>query len=291
MKAILRKIYPRVDFRLLDRVWADTVAFFEGRYPGYRKCTTEYHDLKHTTDALLATARLIDGVRIAGGKFEDDDAILALVSALLHDVGYIQQEWDAEGTGGKYTLVHVERSIAFMHSYFAEHALPGEKAELVESMIRCTGIAEEVAAIPFPSTDTALLGRITGTADFTGQIADRIYLEKLLFLYREFHEAGIPGYGCEMDLLKKTAGFYRMMRRRLEQELGNLMPYFVNHFKTRWGVDRNLYVECMENNLAYLQEITRDHGDDYRGKLKRGGVVNRLCREERYVFSPLAGHS
>ena len=31
-------------------------------------------------------------------------------------------------------------------------------------------------------------------ADLVGQMSDRAYLEKLLFLYYEFKEAGFPGY-------------------------------------------------------------------------------------------------
>ena len=38
------------------------------------------------------------------------------MSALMHDIGYIQEQSE-QGTGGQYTLEHVERSAAFFERY------------------------------------------------------------------------------------------------------------------------------------------------------------------------------
>ena len=100
------------------------VKLFRGNYPGYQKCNTWYHDLKHTTDCLLAMARLLHGASLNGLPLPDRDVVLGLTAALFHDTGYIQAEDDLEGTGAKYTLVHVERSVAFMEKYFARPAFP-----------------------------------------------------------------------------------------------------------------------------------------------------------------------
>ena len=53
--------YPGEDLAPLWRAFDDMKALFAGRYPGYLACDTLYHDLRHTLDMTLATARLIDG--------------------------------------------------------------------------------------------------------------------------------------------------------------------------------------------------------------------------------------
>ncbi|NVM25221.1 MAG: hypothetical protein HWN70_04800, partial [Desulfobacterales bacterium] len=57
VRAIVLMMFQEFDFETLDRVFGDIVRLFRGEYPGYRKCTTQYHDLKHATDTFLAMAR------------------------------------------------------------------------------------------------------------------------------------------------------------------------------------------------------------------------------------------
>jgi hypothetical protein len=76
---------------------------FAGRYPGYSKCNTRYHDLEHTTDTFLAMARLIHGAVEAGRAIDRHMVLPGLVGTLLHDIGYIQTDGDRAGTGAKYT--------------------------------------------------------------------------------------------------------------------------------------------------------------------------------------------
>jgi hypothetical protein len=133
-----------------------------------------------------------------------------------------------------------------------------------------------VSEIDFRSQETELLGKMLGTADLLGQMADRIYLEKLLFLYHEFKEAGMVEYNSELDLLKKTIDFYTMTKRRLAAELGGINEYIHYHFKVCWNVDRDLYMEAIEKNIHYLKILLDQHDEDYREHLSRGGVVVKL---------------
>jgi hypothetical protein len=48
------------------------------------------------------------------------------------------------------------------------------------------------------------------------------------------------------------------------------------HFKVRWNLDRDLYMEAIENNIHYLKLILENHEKDYRDYLKRGDIVRRL---------------
>jgi hypothetical protein len=115
-----------------------------------------------------------------------------------------------------------------------------------------------------------------GTADLLGQMADRTYLEKLLFLFYEFREGGVRGYDNELDLLKKTIDFYTIIRKRFASELDSVNEYMRYHFKVRWNLDRDLYMEAIENNIHYLKLILENHEKDYRDYLKRGDIVRRL---------------
>jgi hypothetical protein len=132
----------------------------------------------------------------------------------------------------------------------------------------------------FPTSSAALLGKMIATADLLGQLSDRIYLEKLLFLYREFRESNIVGYTSELELLNNTVGFYRVMQVRLDGILGNVRHYMVNHFRARWQIETDLYQEAIANNIAYLNRLLASHQRDYRARLKREGIVAKLERIE-----------
>ena len=110
---IVFTIFPEFDFEPVNRAFGDVVKLFRGEYPGYRKCNTEYHDLKHTTDAMLAMMRLTHGAILRGEALCQKHVTLGLLSSLFHDTGYIQTSDDDLGTGAKYTLVHIQRSIEF----------------------------------------------------------------------------------------------------------------------------------------------------------------------------------
>ena len=51
------------------------------------------------------------------------------------------------------------------------------------NLIACTGLRVVIDNIKFQSKTEKLLGCMLGTADYLGQMSDRTYLEKLLFLY------------------------------------------------------------------------------------------------------------
>lgn len=281
VKIIARMMFPEFDFKPLGRVFEDTVKLFAGDYPGYRGCNTEYHDLRHTTDVFLATARLVHGVHISGYAFSKETFNLGLIGALMHDVGYIQTDGDNEGTGAKYTLIHVWRSIEFMERYFRENGFAEEDCEKCRSLIKSSALELEFKDIPFGSDEIEMMGKILLAADLLGQMADRLYLEKLLFLVQEFSEGHVKGYNSELDLLEKTIGFYEMIRKRFSHELGNVDKHMQGHFKARWNIDSDLYKNYMENNIKYLKYLLDNHTHGYRGRLRRGGVVEKLEKLEK----------
>jgi len=272
VRAIALMMFPEFDFETVYRVFKDIVRLFRGEYPGYRKCNTEYHDLKHTTDAFLAMARLMHGALVRGENLTREQANLGLICALMHDTGYIQTLDDDVGTGAKYTRIDTKRSIVFMKKYIADNGFSKEDFKNHPDILKCTGLDTKINGIRFESRQIELLCKMLGTADLLGQMADRNYIEKLLFLFYEFREGGVPGYGSELDLLKKTIDFYAMTQKRVAHELDSVNEYIRYHFKARWNLDRDLYMEAIENNINYLKFLLENHEKDYRDHLRRGEI-------------------
>lgn len=253
VKNIVLLIYKKVDFNKFEQVFNDILKLFDGHYPGYRRCNTFYHDLSHTMDCLLVTAKLIHGAGLNGIVFTPRDVTLGLISALMHDTGYIQAEEDNTGTGAKYTVSHIERSIEFMQKYFHDNAFPSDYLPICSDFLRCTGLDVKIAEIKFQSREHEILGQILGTADLIGQMANENYLEKLPFLYDEFKEGGVPGYKNKFDLLKKTPAFWEMVKKRLVIELGHVDRYLRDYVWVLWGINQDLYRQAIERNMERLQ--------------------------------------
>ena len=281
VRTIALMMFEEFDFDILNHIFKDVMRLFRGEYPGYRKCNTEYHNLKHTTDTFLAMARLVHGAFVSGEKFTKEQVTLGLICALMHDTGYIQTLDDDIGTGAKYTGIDTKRSIVFMDKYIAGSGFSKEDFKHHPNILICAGLDVEIKKIQFDSRQTELMCKMLGTADLMGQMADRTYLEKLLFLYYEFKEGGIMGYADELDLLKKTMDFYDMTQKRFTNVLGGMNKYMRYHFKARWNLDKDLYMEAVNNHIHYLEFILENHEKDYRGHLKRGGMVEKLNKKQK----------
>jgi len=285
IKHILSLIDPDVNQAFLGKVLNDTVALFKGRYPGYRASTAKYHDLSHTLAVALAMARLMHGSFLKGYRFDPVNLNLGITAALFHDVGYIQSQGDHEGSGAKYTVGHEKRSIAFMQRYLSEKDFPPGEIENCGQIIRCTIMDLTPQTFLFDSEEIKVLGLSVGSADLMAQMADRLYLEKLLLLFKEFEEAALPGFDSEVELLRKTVWFYETIaKKRLKQDLGKIYLNMRHHFLGRWKVDRDLYVEAIEKNIDYIKHLSRlckKNFDCYLQNLRRGGIVEEMFGRRR----------
>ncbi|MDD5628130.1 MAG: hypothetical protein PHU21_03630 [Elusimicrobia bacterium] len=275
---LLRLMSPGLALAPVKAAFQDMKRLFAGRCPGWRACNTEYHDVHHTTDTLLAMMRLMHGAFVTGLRFSDADLVAAALSAMFHDSGYIQAEDDTEGTGAKYTACHVERSVVFLAGYLKPRDFPADYPALTRSLLLCTGLHVDIASIRFAPGNAKLLGQMLGAGDLLGQMSARTYLEKLLFLYHEFQEGRIPGFVDEFDMLQKTFAFNEETRRRLAQELGGVDRFMRPHFRARWGVDRDLCAEAIAQNLESLRGVIAAGPEQYRERLRRDGLVEKLER-------------
>ena len=255
IRTIIGLAYKNFNFKQFDQVFRDILKLFHGHYPGYRRCNTFYHDLSHTLDCLLVTAKLIHGAFLNGVVFTHRDVSLGLISALMHDTGYIQAEEDNQGTGAKYTFSHIQRSIDFMKKYFHDHGFPAQCASICSNFLKCTGLDVNIAEIKFQSREHEILGKILGTADLIGQMANENYVEKLPFLYDEFKEGGVQGYRDRFDLLQQTPAFWEMVKKRLDLELGQVDRYLRDYLRVLWGINQDLYRQAIDRNMDRLHSF------------------------------------
>lgn len=271
---IVRHINHEYDFTLARCAFIDVLCLFRGEYPGYCAIKTPYHDLHHTMDVFLCSVRLMHGVHLSGVKLKDHEMTLIMLATLMHDIGYAQFQHENSGSGAQFTLTHVGRGIKFMQDYLPEHHFPPEFASPLVALMNSTNPGIRFDEISFPDQRTRLLAQIVGSADIVGQMSDRTYLEKLLFLYLEFKEANFGNYSSLHDLLRQTKNFYEDTRqKKLDGTFNCIYKYLSLHFMVFLGVDNNFYIEAIEKNIDYLTKIISLDETEYLSMLKRGGIV------------------
>lgn len=274
IRLLLDMAYPAFDSTRLYNAYLNTARLYNGRYPGYRSCNTRYHDFSHATETCLALTRIIHGAKAAGREFTHQDITTSLIAALLHDVGFIQQADDVEGTGAKYTVTHVARSESFLTEHAKAYALSAADVENGRCMILFTDLNIPMESIDTNEADIRELGELLGAADLLAQMADRYYLEKLLYLYDEFEEANLGNYDSPVDMLHKTLSFFGIVDNRLADISDKVDTYLMYHFRTRWQIDRNLYASAINNHHVYLEKILTIPDADPRQHLRRDPFKN-----------------
>ena len=277
VRRIYLALYPGASSARIDSAFSDLEALYDGRYPGYHACDTEYHNIQHVLDVTLAMARLMQGyehARIGPEPLGASLFGLGIVTALFHDCGYVRERDDTvHRYGGELTRIHVSRGAAFLRKYLPRIGM-GDMADAAAALIHFTGYEIPVAQIEVPSLHHKLLGSLLGSADIIAQMSDRCYLEKCRDrLYPEFVAGGIARrqlpdgreevmYASADDLLRKTPQFCEGALQRLEKDLGGCYRYVRYHFG---GSDP--YRAKIDSNMSYARELSRSHDT---AELKRG---------------------
>lgn len=269
VRAIISDIFPNFEFKDFETLLNETVRLFEGKIAGFSGCDTCYHDLGHTMNTMVATARLLHGIHVDYQPVSERMVYLSLIATLYHDSGYIRRLGETTGTGAQFTQNHVQRSIDMLKAAGACRNWPARDIDAMTAMIRCTETTASLGSIEFPDREARLGGHILGTADLISQMADDVYLERLALLYEEFSEGGIQEYPSEYALISKTRDFCSQMLDKMHVHMSNVLQYMSSHFRVRYGVDRDLYQEAVKRNMDYLMLILHEHGPDYRKGLRR----------------------
>ncbi len=264
---LLVSAWPQIMLTPVERAFGDFDALFAGRMPGYAGVDTVYHDRQHTLDVTLAMARLLAGHERQAEepmRLGPERAVLGIVLALFHDVGYLRRNSDREqANGAEFTRSHVSRGAEFLRAYLPQIGLP-DWSDVAAQIIHFTGYERPFAQIVTSDARDRRLGHLLGTADMIAQLADRCYLEKCRDrLYPEFVLGGVAlsaegpqpavKYASGLDLLRQTPGFVANTRAtRLDRDFDRAYRYLEILFDRR-----NPYIESIDRNMRYLEQVLR----------------------------------
>lgn len=258
------EVFPR-DREFVPRAFQWVVDCFEGKSDGYQAIDAGYHDLEHTLQGTLCLSRLLAGRHRAGARpvLSARAHELCLLAILFHDTGYLKRREDGEGTGAKYTPVHVARSASFARAFLAQKGYAEAEIAAVQNMIRCTGVNARLGSIPFQSEEEKIAGFALGTADLLGQMAAPDYVDKLPKLYAEFAEASrfhpdwastLGSFGSAEELIRNTPRFWsEYVWPRLNDDFQKLYGFLNEPYPH----GANFYVAAVEQNLARLAEAQK----------------------------------
>ncbi|MEP7180598.1 MAG: hypothetical protein ABI886_00250 [Betaproteobacteria bacterium] len=262
VRSIYAALYPDGDRTFVGRAFAWAARCFGGQQDDYQPIDARYHDFEHTMQGTLCLSRLLRGRHAAGAVpplsvrwFE-----LGVLAILFHDTGYLKRRADTEGTGAKYTPIHVGRSADFAREFLSTQGVPDAELSAVQNMIRCTGLNADLKAIPFGGDVERLVGFALATADLLGQMAAADYVEKLPVLYQEFAEAGryattpLPhefAFGSADELMRSTPAFWEeYVQPKINGDFGGLHAFLADP----WPGGPNPYVQRIEENIARLRQ-------------------------------------
>lgn len=244
----------------IDEFMDAVEVLFNGRYPGYQAMDTAYHDITHTLQATLCLVELIFQRHEQGvaPRITADDFRCALVAVLFHDIGFLKEMGDTEGTGAKYTHLHEQRSCDFARGFLQRRRWTEGDIRCVENLISSTGPRVNVNEIRFRSPIERLLGQAVCTGDYIGQISDPRYPDRLEPLFNEFAESyryqGIPAdqwpFRSYEALLRGTPAFWDVfVQRKLNLECAGIWRH-LEHPQT----GDNPYMASVERNMATIRQ-------------------------------------
>ncbi|SHO50410.1 hypothetical protein [Desulfopila aestuarii] len=268
MQVILAAIIPDCPENFLVRIHQDMNGIFAGQLRGFRESQVKYHDLRHTRNVALASLRLFHGLHCDGINLPPDVILLGIICAYFHDTGMLLTVRDSAPSGAAYLKNHEERSISFIRQYLHDHGYPSAYIDNCASIINCTNLTTAPGNLIFESEEIEIAGNVLGTADILAQMADRYYLESLPLLYMEQQDAGIQQHRSSLALMRQTTAFYHeVIERRLFHDFKKTCRFMRTHFRERWQLDRDLYMDFIEKNIKYLEDVLRWH-DNGEGDLK-----------------------
>lgn len=253
---IYRGLYENPDTAFVSRAWGWFNIIFNGQYRDFQAIDVPYHDREHTMQGLLCLVQLLEGHHRSGAEPGVCRAMfeLGVLAILLHDTGYLKRESDRTGTGAKYTLTHVQRSVEFAEVFMGEQGYGAAEIDAVRNMIQCTALNTDTDNIPFASVPEQTVAYAVATADLLGQMSADDYVDRLPQLYSEFtesyeyfgDEAKRLWYPSVETLLADTPGFWRsFIKPKLDNQCGGMYKYLNDPYPH----GANTYLERIEANV------------------------------------------
>jgi hypothetical protein len=271
VQAAYVEMFPHGDHEFIPKIFGWAGSWFSGQYDDYQAIDAHYHDLEHTLQGVLCMGRLLQRrhqqpvePRLTQRMLE-----LGLLAMLTHDTGYLKKRDDTEGTGAKYTLIHVDRSIQFAGEIMLDHSFPVEEIVAVQNMVRCTGVNIRLECVQFHNQLERLVGFALGTSDLLGQMAAADYVDKLPTLYTEFAEAARVSLDGRMkaggffssaeDLMQKTPLFWEnYVWNKINNDFLGLYRFLNDPYPN----GPNDYIDRVRSNIARLRRELAARGQN-----------------------------
>ncbi len=244
----------------LGELLHDAVDLYAGGWPAYQACQVGYHTIQHATDVALLSARVISGWnRTEPEPFSQEQFMMAMAAALFHDSGYLKDQGDQEGHGGKFTYTHVERSKRIASTYLTAKGWAEPAIAITLSLLDATEFGQVVEMhTRYPDPCAQRLAAILGTADLIARMSEVNYMTNPPALYREVEEAddffgreelrrrGHRVYASADEILNETVSFYENIVLPRLRHFGRMDHYLIAYF----GHGRNPYLENITANLT-----------------------------------------
>ena len=265
--AISRDEYGEVPPRLAA-LFSDVADLYAGRWPSHEACAVTYHNFSHALDVCLAAARMLSGwnkVEQEAQSLDEKYFQIGMAAGLFHDTGYIKDKGDHAGLGGKFTLVHVGRSMEIAREYLTSKQWPPDEVEAVARIISITDYTKipDLAAL-FKDSRLKAMAQMVATADLVAQMADTDYVQRIDDLFAEFEEVyefenredlakkGTKVYKTVQEIKDGTIAFYEQFVVPTLGNLGRMDRYLTSFF----GDGRNPYQENITANLSgHLMDV------------------------------------
>jgi hypothetical protein len=253
-------LFDTSDDGYIDDYIDATEDLFSGNVPEYQAMDTTYHDITHTLQATLCLVELIyhRHQQNISPQITANDFRRAFVAVLMHDIGYLKNVGDNEGSGAKYTHLHEQRSCEFTRKLLKERGWSEDDIGFVENLISSTGPRTDLTKIKYSSEIERLLGQIVCTADYIGQMSDPRYPDRLEPLFNEFEESyryqRIPHsqwmFKNYEALLRGTPGFWQFfVQRKLNDECAGVWQHLECPM-----TGENPHLKSLLRNMATIQE-------------------------------------
>lgn len=225
------------------QLFSDVAALYAGDWPTHEACQVKYHNFAHALDVSLALARMVSGwnSRHPQEAIAETLFLPGIAAALFHDAGYIKEKGDHAGLGGKFTLIHVSRSMELAADYLQRMGWEPPAIAFTVKAISITDYSktinpEDIIADPSELT----VARMVATADLVSQMSDIDYLHRLKDLFAEFEEVyefedqttlsetGTYVFKSAQEIEERTIAFYENFVVPTLKRLGRMDVYLTN---------------------------------------------------------------
>lgn len=257
MLALWRRAFPDWEPRLGLKAQETVLGAFRGNYSDYEANDAPYHDLEHTLRVGVCYMQLVEKNQQHAlfSNLTPEMAQLGWIAILFHDTGYLKERGDDDGSGAKYSFVHVDRSQQFAANWMSQMGMDLQSIQRVQTLIKCTEFNPQTTKPHFEDEEHRFAGCLVGTSDWLGQMAVPDYLIKLPLLHQEMIEAKhfspstpapIVVPKSSKELIQMTPQFFeKLVKPKLEGEFEGVYRLLNDPYPD--GVNR--YLDRIQSHL------------------------------------------